>query len=197
MQGRVKTYAPPFMMLGVNLENTTSSDFRITADRTLPRLRRRRIRIGAADRRDHRLRSERRRRALSPARLDAAVRRALRGRRQRDVQPHRRRRGDCALRTDDRARLGLNVGVNLGARQRPARRRVCRPLDRVDRGRRPWLSRAARQEDRAQPSCGDSIRRTARSCPQADGSRRCELSRVFNGPDVDGRWRDVRLREPS
>jgi NTE family protein len=28
--GRVKTYAPPFMMLGVNLENTTSSDFRIT-----------------------------------------------------------------------------------------------------------------------------------------------------------------------
>jgi NTE family protein len=31
VRGRVKTYAPPFMMLGVNLENTTSSDFRITA----------------------------------------------------------------------------------------------------------------------------------------------------------------------
>ena len=29
--GRAKTYAPPFMMLGMNLENTTSSDFRITA----------------------------------------------------------------------------------------------------------------------------------------------------------------------
>ena len=29
--GRVKPYAPPFMMLGVNLENTTSTDFRITA----------------------------------------------------------------------------------------------------------------------------------------------------------------------
>jgi NTE family protein len=28
--GRQKPYAPPFMMLGVNLENTTSSDFRIT-----------------------------------------------------------------------------------------------------------------------------------------------------------------------
>ena len=28
--GRVKTYAPPFFMLGVNLENTTSNDFRIT-----------------------------------------------------------------------------------------------------------------------------------------------------------------------
>lgn len=31
VQGRAKPYAPPFMMLGVNLENTTSSDFRITA----------------------------------------------------------------------------------------------------------------------------------------------------------------------
>ena len=31
VQGRVKPYAPPFMMLGINLENTTSSDFRITA----------------------------------------------------------------------------------------------------------------------------------------------------------------------
>jgi NTE family protein len=30
VHGRVKPYAPPFMMLGVNLENTTSSDFRIT-----------------------------------------------------------------------------------------------------------------------------------------------------------------------
>ncbi len=29
--GRLKPYAPPFLMLGVNLENTTSSDFRITA----------------------------------------------------------------------------------------------------------------------------------------------------------------------
>jgi NTE family protein len=31
VDGRAKTYAPPFMMLGINLENTTSSDFRITA----------------------------------------------------------------------------------------------------------------------------------------------------------------------
>jgi NTE family protein len=31
VRGRVKTYGPPFMMLGVSLENTTSSDFRITA----------------------------------------------------------------------------------------------------------------------------------------------------------------------
>ena len=30
VHGRVKNYAPPFMMLGFNLENTTSSDFRIT-----------------------------------------------------------------------------------------------------------------------------------------------------------------------
>jgi NTE family protein len=31
VQGRAKMYAPPFLMLGMNLENTTSSDFRITA----------------------------------------------------------------------------------------------------------------------------------------------------------------------
>ena len=31
VEGRPKVYAPPFLMLGVNLENTTSSDFRITA----------------------------------------------------------------------------------------------------------------------------------------------------------------------
>lgn len=30
VRGRVKPYAPPFMMLGINLENTTSSDFRTT-----------------------------------------------------------------------------------------------------------------------------------------------------------------------
>ena len=31
VRGRAKAYAPPFMMLGINLENTTSSDFHITA----------------------------------------------------------------------------------------------------------------------------------------------------------------------
>jgi NTE family protein len=31
VRGRIKTYAPPFLMIGVNLENTTSNDFRITA----------------------------------------------------------------------------------------------------------------------------------------------------------------------
>lgn len=30
VRGRAKSHAPPFMMLGLNLENTTSSDFRIT-----------------------------------------------------------------------------------------------------------------------------------------------------------------------
>jgi NTE family protein len=30
VRGRAKPYAPPFLMLGVNLENTTSSDFRVT-----------------------------------------------------------------------------------------------------------------------------------------------------------------------
>ena len=31
VRGRLKAYAPPFMMLGFNLENTTSNDFRIAA----------------------------------------------------------------------------------------------------------------------------------------------------------------------
>jgi NTE family protein len=31
VRGRLKPYAPPFLMLGLNLENTTSTDFRITA----------------------------------------------------------------------------------------------------------------------------------------------------------------------
>lgn len=31
VRARVKSYAPPFMMIGLNLENTTSSDFRISA----------------------------------------------------------------------------------------------------------------------------------------------------------------------
>jgi NTE family protein len=31
LRGRAKSYAPPFLMLGMNVENTTSSDFRITA----------------------------------------------------------------------------------------------------------------------------------------------------------------------
>ena len=31
VEARLKPYAPPFMMLGINLENTTSSDFRVTA----------------------------------------------------------------------------------------------------------------------------------------------------------------------
>jgi len=31
VHGKAKSYAPPFMMLGINLENTTSSEFRITA----------------------------------------------------------------------------------------------------------------------------------------------------------------------
>jgi NTE family protein len=30
VRGRLKAFAPPFLMLGVNMENTTSSDFRIT-----------------------------------------------------------------------------------------------------------------------------------------------------------------------
>ena len=115
VRGRAKTYAPPFMMLGVNLENTTSSDFRITA--TARYLAYDVVGSGSELRLDGTIGSDPTLAggALSAHRQDAVVRRAVCGCRQRDLQPHRRRRGDCAL-PPDRSRVGLNVGVNLGAR---------------------------------------------------------------------------------
>ena len=47
------------------------------------------------------------------------------------------------------SRLGLNVGVNLGARSDLRDRRLRRALDGIDRGGRPRLSGAARQGNRA------------------------------------------------
>ena len=90
VQARVKPYAPPFMMLGVNLENTTSSDFRMTA--TARYLAFDIVGSGSElrDRRHHRFGSGRRDRAVSPDWPDAALHCALRRGRHRDVQPHRR-----------------------------------------------------------------------------------------------------------
>ena len=61
VQARPKPYGPPFLMLGLNLENTTSEDFRVTLHRPLSRLRRDRVRLGAAHRRHARLGSRPRR----------------------------------------------------------------------------------------------------------------------------------------
>ena len=55
VQARPKPYGPPFMMLGLNLENTTSEDFRVTLTGRYLALRRDRIRLGAAHRRHARI----------------------------------------------------------------------------------------------------------------------------------------------
>ena len=85
------------MMLGVNLENTTSSDFRITV--TARYLAFDTVGSGSELRMDGTVGSDPkpRDRALSPDWADAAVRRALRGRWTQDVRPDRRRRSRCAL----------------------------------------------------------------------------------------------------
>ena len=77
VRGRAKPYAPPFMMLGLNLENTTSSDFRITA--TARYLAFDVVGSGSELRLDGTIGSDpsARRRAVSAAWLDAAVRRAV------------------------------------------------------------------------------------------------------------------------
>ena len=45
VEARPKPYGPPFLMLGLNLENTTSEDFRITLTGRYLALRRRRLRL--------------------------------------------------------------------------------------------------------------------------------------------------------
>ena len=55
VEGQPKPYGPPFLMLGLNLENTTSEDFRITLTGAVSRLRPRRLRLRAAHRRHARL----------------------------------------------------------------------------------------------------------------------------------------------
>ena len=55
VEARVKPYGPPFLMLGLNLENTTSQDFRLTLTARYLALRPRRIRLRAAHRRHHRV----------------------------------------------------------------------------------------------------------------------------------------------
>ena len=115
VRGRAKTYAPPFMMLGINLENTTSSDFRITA--TARYLAFDVVGSGSELRLDGTIGSD-------PT-LAAELYRPI-GRTPLFVAPYAGvGRATFNLIDDDaviaryrqnRARVGLNVGVNLGAR---------------------------------------------------------------------------------
>ena len=98
IRGRPKPYAPPFMMLGVNLENTTSSDFHVSATG-------RYLAYGLATsaselRVDGTLGSESsdRRRAVHANRIVAAVCRASCRRLERHLQCDRRRGAGRAIR---------------------------------------------------------------------------------------------------
>ena len=90
VNGRAKSYAPPFMMLGMTLENTTSSDFQHRRDRALPGVRHDRIRIGMAYRWHRRLESHARDGAISTDWPDAAVCGAVRCHRPPHLQRHQR-----------------------------------------------------------------------------------------------------------
>ena len=89
VQGRVKPYGPPFMMLGREPGEHDVERLPHHGDGPLPRLRYRRIGLGAPARWHHRFEPARRDRAVSPDWSDAAVRRALCRCRHADVQPYR------------------------------------------------------------------------------------------------------------
>ena len=74
---RTKPYAPPFMMLGLNLENTTSSDFRITATARYLAFGVLTLGLRAANRRHAGVGSRRLGRVLSADCLERLLRRAL------------------------------------------------------------------------------------------------------------------------
>ena len=147
VRGRAKTYAPPFMMLGINLENTTSSDFRITA--TARYLAFDVVGSGSELRLDGTIGSDptfavELYRPIGPTPLFVAP---YAGVGTRDFQRHRRRRGDCAV-SPDRARVGLNVGVNLGARSDVRVGAYVGRTTALDHSGGPRVSGTARQGDR-------------------------------------------------
>ena len=112
--GRAKPYAPPFMMLGLNLENTTSNDFRITATArylTYGIL----TRIGAPNRWNARLESGARIELYQPIGVHAPLRGGLRVASTGPNGAFPTTRIVGAIRRDHVA-LQLDAGANLGRR---------------------------------------------------------------------------------
>ena len=172
VRGRVKPYAPPFMMLGVNLENTTSSDFRITA--TARYLAFDMVGSGSELRIDGTLGSDPSLgdRALPPDRPDAALRRAIRGRWTHDIRPDCRRCGRCALqtergaaRTECRCEPGAHSDVRIGS--------YIGRYDRVRRGRDPAFPELHGKET-VGDLAGGWIRRIVRSFQRVEWRPACD-----------------------
>lgn len=182
VQGRVKAYAPPFLMLGVNLENTTSSDFRITA--TTRYLAFDVAGSGSELRLDGTLGSD--------PRLAAELYQPL-GPTPLFVAPYAGVGKLTFNLIDDDAivarygqtitRLGLNVGVNLGARsdlragayvgRTTATIRVGDPGFPELRGKETGAEIVWRLDTQDSPVV-----------PQGGLLSQVQLSRIFNGPDV-------------
>ena len=144
--GRPKSYAPPFLMLGLNLENTTSSDFHITA--TGRYLAFDVIGSGSELRIDGTIGSDPTAaaelyRPIGPTPLFVAPYAGI-GRQTFNVIQ------DDAVIARYRqtiSRLGLNVGVNLGARSDLRVGAYVGRFDVVSQGRRPGISGAQGQGD--------------------------------------------------
>ena len=147
ISGRPKPYAPPFMMLGVNLENTTSSDFNITATGRylaygVPTSASE-LRVDGTDR----IRSGYRRRALHARSIVTVLSRTPRERFDRHVQRDQRRRGVRAVRTYAHA-CRRRGGRQPGSEERHPPERIRRPSKSGSRGRQSDLPARIRQGDR-------------------------------------------------
>ena len=191
VEARPKAHAPPFLMLGVSLQNTTSDDFSfqlaaryLTFDAVGLRLRaaHRRRRRGAASSR-----------AWSSYRPDRRTRRCSSrggGRPPADAQLRQRRRGGGALQRGPGRSSGTEVGVNLG-RDSDVRFGVSSSdgLNANVETRRPRSAGAARDGD-ARPS-GLALRRPGQ--PGGAVARRPRRSHgidhIFNAPDVPPSFR--------
>ena len=147
VHGRAKSYAPPFMMLGMTLENTTSSDFNIAASARY--LAFDTVGSGSEWRIDGTVGSNPTLGdgALSAHWPDAALCGAVRRHRPPHLQRHQRRLGDRALPSKRLPRRVERRREPRGAERR-ARRRVCRSNDGLDRSGRSRLSGIVGQGDR-------------------------------------------------
>ena len=183
VQGRVKPYAPPFMMLGVNLENTTSSDFRMTA--TARYLAFDVVGSGSELRIDGTIGSDpsvaiELYRPIGSTPLFVAP---YAGVGTRDVQSHRRRRGDCALQTDRRAdrpqrpaSISARRAICASARTsdaRPASIEVGDPGFPELRGKETGAELVWRVDTQDSPVI-----------PSGGWLSQVRLSHVFDGPDI-------------
>ena len=184
VRARPKTYAPPFLMLGVSLENTTTSSFSFQLAGPLPRLRRGGFGLRTAGRRGARRDAECRRGAVPADRRVAVLR-------------HRDGAGDQAgARTSSpttrwspstrraRALIGGGGGINIGRDDDVRAADDDRNAEGTRQRRRPGAARARRTRDAQRPRAGRTTARTARSSRRAVCTRTPSITHIFDSPDA-------------